>query len=165
MLIIWKINLNQYYYYYSISIFFVSMSKINSLKMHHICIYIYPVYGNACGRTRRVSKIGRSYNTIKVTRNGGTEKNMGEKRERERDRARYRDKETRDLVVRFEPTISVCVGILLFRGVGFEIHDRSLSIDWYHACFCFFRPRFSLIPLLLHVFFLCQKDYFFFWDF
>ena len=99
--------------------------------MHHICIYIYPVYGNVCGRTRRVSKIGRSYNTIKVTRNGGTEKNMGEKRERERerDRARYRDKETRDLVVRFEPTISVCVGILLFRGVGFEIHDRSLSID------------------------------------
>lgn len=83
------------------------------------------------------------------------------RKERERDRARYRDKETRDLVVRFEPTISVCVGILLFRGVGFEIHDRSLSIDWYHACFCFFRPRFSLIPLLLHVFFLCQKDYFF----
>lgn len=30
------------------------------------------IYGNACNRTRRVSKIGRSRNTIKITRNGET---------------------------------------------------------------------------------------------
>lgn len=30
------------------------------------------IYGNACDRMRRVSKIGRSRNTIKITRNGET---------------------------------------------------------------------------------------------
>lgn len=116
----------------------------------NICLQLR-IYGNACDRTRRVSKIGRSRNTIKITRNGETGR-IWETTRKEHTKATKN--EPRDSIrADYE---RVCGHIALSAWVSKYKTEYIPPVIVHRLipCFYFLRSRFDLGPFLFnHLFF------------